>query len=98
MVRCLRLGIYLILAAGLIFLLVRLPGFGQLAVDISAKWACQCRYIDGGSDAFCVAEDPVGFGPMDFDFTPADHAVTTSIWGLVDATGRYVPESGCRVE
>jgi hypothetical protein len=35
---------------------------------------------------------------MNFYFTPADHAVTTSIWGLVDATGRYVPESGCRVE
>ena len=88
----------LLLLAGLVYVGVTLPQTGQLAVDISAKWACQCRYIDGGDDAFCVSEDPVGFGGMDFAFDPPAQAVTTDIWGMVSATGTYQPGQGCMVK
>jgi hypothetical protein len=75
----------------------KLPATGRLAVEVSAKWACQCRYMDGGDDAFCVAEDPLGFGGTRFRFDPPRREVTASIWGLVEATGRYEPFQGCRV-
>ncbi len=75
----------------------KLPPMAQLAVDTSAKWACQCRYIDGGDDKFCVSEDPLGFGGTDFRFEPESRQVTASIWGLASATGRYEPGSGCMV-
>jgi hypothetical protein len=91
------LAAFAVAAAGLLWLAWQAPRVGQLAVDISAKWACQCRYIDGGNDASCVAEDPVGFGGTSFAFAPAERSVTVSIWGLVAATGRYEPGIGCRV-
>ncbi len=75
----------------------KLPSTGQLAVDVSAKWACQCRYMDGGDDSFCMAEDPLGFGGTRFSFAPDKRQVTASIWGLVSATGRYEPGQGCVV-
>ena len=85
------LGVVVALAAW------KLPPTAQLAVDVSAKWACQCRYIDGGDDSFCVAEDPLGFGGTDFRFEPDTRQVTASIWGLASASGRYEPGSGCMV-
>jgi len=90
-------GALVVLGLGVAVLAWKLPPAAQLAVDTSAKWACQCRYIDGGDDSFCVAEDPLGFGGTDFRFDPDEQRVTTSIWGLVDATGRYEPGSGCMV-
>lgn len=90
-------GALAVLVLGVAFLAWKLPPAAQLAVDTSAKWACQCRYIDGGDDGFCVAEDPLGFGGTDFRFEPDKRQVTASIWSLVDATGRYEPGSGCMV-
>jgi hypothetical protein len=90
-------GTLTVLALAAAFLAWKLPATGQLAVDVSAKWACQCRYIDGGGDNFCAAEDPLGFGGTRFRFEPEKRQVTTSIWGLVEATGRYEPGSGCMV-
>ncbi len=29
-----------------------------LVVDTSAKWACQCRFIDGGDDLFALRKTP----------------------------------------
>lgn len=86
-------------ALGLVaaFVAWNLPPAARLAVDTSAKWACQCRYIDGGDDAFCVGEDPLGFGGTSFAFEPAQQQVTASISGLVQATGRYEPGNGCVV-
>ena len=75
----------------------KLPPTARLAVEVSAKWACQCRYMDGGDDRFCIAEDPLGFGGTGFRFEPGKRQVTASIWGIVDATGRYEPGSGCMV-
>ncbi|MEN3950908.1 hypothetical protein [Iodidimonas sp. SYSU 1G8] len=94
-----RIGFALVMAlvAGAAYLAYRAPQIGQLAVDISGKWACQCRYIDGGSEQSCMDEDPVGFTPMDFTFDAAARSVTTSIWGLVDASARYEPGIGCVV-
>lgn len=88
-----------LIALGLVGALLawKLPPTAQLAVDTSAKWACQCRYIDGGDDEFCVAEDPLGLRGTDFRFEPEKRQVTTSILGLARATGRYEPGSGCMV-
>jgi hypothetical protein len=91
------LGVLAALGAVVALAAWKLPATGQLAVDTSAKWACQCRYIDGGSDWFCAGEDPIGFGGTDFRFEPDKRQVTASIWGLVDATGRYEPGGGCMV-
>ncbi|MGE0667208.1 MAG: hypothetical protein AB7O49_11685 [Sphingomonadales bacterium] len=95
--RRILIGLLLVMVVLAAFLAWELPATGQLAVDVSAKWACQCRYLDGGDDAFCVAEDPLGFGGTEFDFEPDRRQVTASIWGLVDATGRYEPGTGCTV-
>jgi hypothetical protein len=95
--RRILLGTVAVLGVGLAYLLAKLPETGQLAVDISAKWACQCRYIDGGSDRFCAGEDPVGFGGTRFRFSPETREVTASIWNMVRATGRYEPGAGCMV-
>ena len=95
--RRILLGALAVLGLAVALAAWKLPAAGQLAVDTSAKWACQCRYIDGGDDKFCVAEDPLGFGDTDFRFEPDRRRVTASIWGLVDATGRYEPGSGCMV-
>ncbi|MFN3231887.1 MAG: hypothetical protein ACE363_06960 [Alphaproteobacteria bacterium] len=83
--------------AGLVFLAFRAPSLGQLAVDISAKWACQCRYINDGEPAFCVAEDPLPFGGVEFTFDDVDRSVTADIWDQVSATGRY-RRGGCFVD
>jgi len=90
-------GVLALLGAAVALLAWTLPPAAQLAVDTSAKWACQCRYIDGGGDKFCIGEDPLGFGGTDFRFEPDKRQVTASIWGLVEATGRYEPRSGCMV-
>ncbi len=95
--RRILLGVLVALGLGLAIVLYKLPDTGRLAVQISAKWACQCRYMDGGGDDFCVAEDPVGFAGTRFDFSPATSEVTASIWGLVSATGRHEPGAGCMV-
>ncbi|MEN3974144.1 hypothetical protein [Emcibacter sp. SYSU 3D8] len=95
--RRILLGVLAALAAILALAAWKLPGMGQLAIDTSAKWACQCRYMDGGGSEFCVAEDPLGFGGTGFRFDPDNRQVTASIWGLVEATGRYEPGRGCMV-
>jgi hypothetical protein len=94
-----RIGLGALAALGLVLALAlwRLPATANLAVDISAKWACQCRYMDGGSDGFCAAEDPIGFGGTKFRYSAETSEVTASIWGLAEATGRYEPGAGCRV-
>lgn len=81
-----------------VWLAVEAADLGQLLSQTSAKAACQCRYIDGGDDAFCVADDIVDFVPMTHAFDAADSQVTASLWGIGRATGRYVPETGCVVE
>ncbi|MDA0338824.1 MAG: hypothetical protein O2910_03145 [Proteobacteria bacterium] len=88
----------MVLLVGLIYVGIKLPETSQLAADISAKWACQCRYIDGGDDAFCIAEDPVGFGGTDFSFDPESSSVTTDVWGAVSSTATYKPGWGCMVQ
>ncbi|MBI1182086.1 MAG: hypothetical protein GC201_16195 [Alphaproteobacteria bacterium] len=98
MSRRVRLGLLALLAVGAAFLLLEAERIGGLAVDVSAKWACQCRYIDGGDDRFCAREDPIGFGGTRFRFDPGQNAATASIWGLFQATGTYRPDVGCRVE
>jgi len=90
-------GLALAIVLGVGYLGYRAPELGRLAVDISAKWACQCRYIDGGEPQFCVGEDPVPLGGITFRFDDGRQAVTTDIWGLVSATGRYA-QGGCFVE
>ena len=75
----------------------KLPPMAQLAVDTSAKWACQCRYIDGGDNKFCVAEDPLGFGGTDFRFEPEEKLVSASIWSVWESTASYDPGNGCVV-
>ena len=94
-----RIGLGALAALGLVLALAlwRLPATARLAVDVSAKWACQCRYMDGGSDGFCAGEDPIGFGGTRFRFSPGTREVTASIWGMVEATGRYERGAGCRV-
>ncbi len=81
-----------------VLLAVEATHVGRLMSQISAKAACQCRYIDGGDDAFCVADDLVDFLPMSLAFSPEKRAVTSSLWGIGRATGRYVSQTGCVVE
>ena len=94
-----RILIGVLAALGLLLVLLawKLPPAARLSVEVSAKWACQCRYIDGGGDAFCATEDPLGFSGTGFRFEPEKRQATASIWGLVEATGRYEPGSGCMV-
>lgn len=99
----LRWSFLVVGAAVPVFFAVELPRMGQLMSQISAKAACQCRYIDGGEDDFCVADDPVYFAPMTLAFDAGDRdaddrQVTASLWGIGRATGRYVPGTGCVVE
>jgi len=84
--------------AGIVFIGASLPGVGKLGTEISAKATCQCRYIDGGDDAFCIEDDLVHFLPLDYDYAPAEQAVTSSLFGMTSSTGRYVAGLGCRVE
>ncbi len=90
-------GAVLAVLIAFLYLSFKAPELGQLAVDISAKWACQCRYINDGEPQFCVSEDPLPFGGVEFSFDDIDRSVTTSLLGRVDATGRY-RRGGCFVE
>lgn len=81
-----------------VWLAVEAASLGQLLSQTSAKAACQCRYIDGGDDAFCMADDIVDFAPMTLAFDAGGSQVTASLWGIGSATGRFVPQTGCMVE
>lgn len=96
--RLLIRGVQLAVLAGLIFVGVSLPGIGRLGTEISAKATCQCRYIDGGSDAFCINDDLVHFLPLDYAYAPSKRAVTSSLFGMMSSTGRYVEGAGCEVD
>lgn len=96
--RLLSRGVQLVVLAGLVFFCASLPWIGKLGTEISAKATCQCRYIDGGSDKFCVEDDLVHFLPLDYGFAPDEQAVTASLFGMTNSTGTYVAGLGCRVE
>lgn len=68
-----------------------------LVVDISAKWACQCRFIDGGDDLFCIEEDPVGLGMMSFEFSELGQSVKIGLFGLYRSRAQYPSGQGCSV-
>lgn len=89
------IGLFLI--AGLVWAAVQLHYSAALLVDVSAKWACQCRFINGGDDAFCVTEDPLGPPQMDFEFVPTEWLVRVDIFGLYESDALYRAEEGCMV-
>ena len=86
------------LAGLILFVGIKGPDLAQLTTQISAKWACQCRFIDGGTDEFCVAEDPTGFPGLDFYFEPAEESVSVTFASGWASTGTYVSGRGCVVE
>jgi hypothetical protein len=92
-----RKAVWLIVSVVLVVMMWQLHRSAALLVDTSAKWACQCRFIDGGDDSFCVAEDPLGLGMMSFKFSEPDRSVDTSVLGLYAANARYEAGQGCRV-
>ena len=88
----------LLIAAVIVYLIIKGPELARLTTQISAKWACQCRYIDGGTNEFCIEEDPTGFPGLDFSFTPGERAVTVEFFGGWPSTGTYLTGRGCMVE
>ena len=92
-----RKAFWLIAMIVLVVVFWQLHQSAALLVDTSAKWACQCRFIDGGDDSFCVSEDPLGLPVTSFEFSESDRSVDTGMFGLYAAQAQYQAGQGCRV-
>lgn len=86
-----------LLVLGLVWVGYQIHHSAALAVDVSAKWACQCRFINGGEDAFCIAEDPLGLPLMAFYFVPPEGRVRVDIFGIYVSEAAYKRGAGCMV-